>query len=226
MNNTWKVINEAGLHFFGKMNASISHEIKNVLAIINENAGLLEDLSGMADQDVPVDPARLKSIAGKIQQQVHRADVIVKNMNILAHSIDEQVKKVDPGELLVFMATLSKRLASMKGISFEPVMSENSPEIVTNPFLLETMLWRCLEFVMKAAGAEKTIEVSVQPNGQGIDINFTGLKVFGEKQSPSFPGEAEHALAGALGAKIAFNAEAEKIILSLPLKMQAAEPSG
>ena len=33
-----------GIQFFGKMAASISHEIKNVLAIINENAGLLEDI--------------------------------------------------------------------------------------------------------------------------------------------------------------------------------------
>ena len=32
-----------GLQFFGKMTASISHEIKNVMAIINESAGLLDD---------------------------------------------------------------------------------------------------------------------------------------------------------------------------------------
>ena len=41
---------EMGLQFFGRMSASISHEIKNVLAIINENAGLLEDFSLMADR--------------------------------------------------------------------------------------------------------------------------------------------------------------------------------
>ena len=40
---------ETGLQFFGKMTASISHEIKNVLAIINENAGLLEDLALLSD---------------------------------------------------------------------------------------------------------------------------------------------------------------------------------
>jgi hypothetical protein len=34
-----------GLQFFGKISASVSHEIKNVLAVIGENAGLLEDLA-------------------------------------------------------------------------------------------------------------------------------------------------------------------------------------
>ena len=223
MNNKRQIINDAGLQFFGKMNASISHEIKNVLAIINENAGLLEDLSHLAQQNMPVDPERLKSVAEKVQQQVRRADGIVKNMNTLAHSIDEQLKRVNPGELLAFMAALCKRLASMKGISLAPVISEKPPEIITNLFLLETMLWRCLDFSMRAAGAEKTIGLSVAENNQGIDIHFTGLSGAGEKQSPLFPGEVDHELAGALGGKIALNEEANKIILSLPLTVQGFE---
>jgi hypothetical protein len=42
------------------MTASISHEIKNVMAIINESAGLLEDYSLMAEKGMPIDPERLK----------------------------------------------------------------------------------------------------------------------------------------------------------------------
>jgi hypothetical protein len=38
------------------MTASISHEIKNVMAIINESAGLLEDYSLMAEKGMPIDP--------------------------------------------------------------------------------------------------------------------------------------------------------------------------
>jgi hypothetical protein len=50
-------IAETGLQFYGKITASVSHEIKNVLAIINENAGLLEDFTFMADRGKPIDPA-------------------------------------------------------------------------------------------------------------------------------------------------------------------------
>ena len=44
MNVTQAKIGETGLRFFGKINSSISHEMRNVLAIINENAGLMKDL--------------------------------------------------------------------------------------------------------------------------------------------------------------------------------------
>jgi len=57
---------ENALKFFGKMTASISHELKNVLAIINENAGLLEDLCAMAEKGRPVDPVRIKPCPEKL----------------------------------------------------------------------------------------------------------------------------------------------------------------
>ncbi|MEE4112297.1 MAG: hypothetical protein V2I40_05740, partial [Desulfobacteraceae bacterium] len=49
------------LAFFGKVNASISHELKNVMAIISETAGLLGDLSEMARGGGSVDPDMLIS---------------------------------------------------------------------------------------------------------------------------------------------------------------------
>ena len=57
-----RIIAETGLQFFSQISASISHELKNVLGIINENAGLLEDLTLMAERGVPLDPVRLKAM--------------------------------------------------------------------------------------------------------------------------------------------------------------------
>ncbi|MCJ7596564.1 MAG: sensor histidine kinase, partial [Desulfobacterales bacterium] len=79
------VIGEAGLQFFGKISASISHEIKNVMAIITESAGLMEDLTVLAEKGMPIDPQRLKTHAGKIMTQIRRADEIIKNMNRFSH---------------------------------------------------------------------------------------------------------------------------------------------
>ena len=69
MTTQWEMIAPEGFRFFGKMSASISHEIKNALAIINENAGLLEDLTLLAEQGRPTDPERLKKLAGSIITQ-------------------------------------------------------------------------------------------------------------------------------------------------------------
>ena len=46
-------LGESGLRFFGKISASISHEIKNAIAVMNENAGLIKDLIMMAERGRP-----------------------------------------------------------------------------------------------------------------------------------------------------------------------------
>ena len=74
MSLAWDIMATEGLQFFGKMTASISHEIKNTLAIMNENAGLLEDLSILAERGRPLDLERVKRIAGQVTKQIHRAD--------------------------------------------------------------------------------------------------------------------------------------------------------
>ncbi|MEJ2283420.1 MAG: histidine kinase dimerization/phospho-acceptor domain-containing protein, partial [Desulfobacterales bacterium] len=85
------IIAETGLQFFGRISASVTHEIKNVLAVVGENAGLLEDLTLMADRGQPIDPARLKKMSETVKKQVARADEILKNMNRFAHTSDEAV---------------------------------------------------------------------------------------------------------------------------------------
>ena len=100
MNNKWDAIGEQGFQFFGKMSATISHEINNALAIINENAGLLQDFTLMADKGMPLDHERLNNLAGKLTHQVRRAEGIVKNMNRFAHSVDETLKSIDLGNFV------------------------------------------------------------------------------------------------------------------------------
>ena len=99
---------ETELQFFGKMTASISHEIKNVMAIINESAGLLEDYTLMVEKGLPIDPLKLKVVARRVTKQIQRADDITKNMNSLAHSVDHFQKSVDLGEILELAVGLSK----------------------------------------------------------------------------------------------------------------------
>jgi len=151
------MLSETGFKFFGKMSASISHEIKNVLAIINENAGLLEDYTFMAEKGKAIDPARLKILAGKIKTQIQRADGIVKNLNKLAHSVDEPIGRVELNETLGFLAALSGRFASMQGVTLDRQRSENPVEITMSPFLLQNILWLCLEFAMEMIGEEKKV---------------------------------------------------------------------
>lgn len=216
MNRDWDVIGEQGLQFFGKMSATISHEINNSLAIINENAGLLQDFTLMADKGMPLDPVRLNSLAGKVIHQIRRAEGIVKNMNRFAHSVDESVKSVDLGEVVQLMVTLSARVASMRGVTVEPKPASVPVMINTNPFLLQNLIWLCLDFAMDAAGVGNTINIITVKTETGAQIRFMQVKNPAKAPLDKFPREREKALLDLLKADLSADAGVGKIVITLP----------
>ena len=211
----WDIIGEAGLQYFGKMSASISHELKNSLAIINEQAGLLEDFSLLAEKGRPIDPERMKGLAGKIIQQVRRADGIIKNMNRFAHSVDAPVKNVDLSEFLGFVVALSARLAALRGVTLVSVTQENPVEIATNPFILKNLLWLCLDFAMNWTGEEKNIRLTAEKAGSGARLRITQIRGLTKEATDGFPTEQEKALLDILKAEIAAHAESGEIVITL-----------
>ena len=216
MNNKLDVVGEQGLQFFGKMSANISHEINNALAIINENAGLLQDFSLMANKGMPLDPERLNSIAGKLIHQIRRAEGIVKNMNRFAHSLDEPTKSINLADVVDFVAVLSARFASMRGVKVELKPVESPVMITTNPFLLENLIWLCLDYAMDTAGEGNTINIIMERTKNGAHIMF--MPVEGPAKAPphKFPAEREQALLDYLKADFFADAGVGKIVVTLP----------
>jgi signal transduction histidine kinase len=211
MNWDWNVLGEAGLQFFGKMSASISHEIKNALAIINESAGLLEDLSLRAEKGIPVEPERVKKQAGNILKQIRRADEIMRNMNKFAHSVDEPMKNVDIGETVALVAALSGRFAMMKGIALETQPPASPITMYTSPFFIENLLYLCLDFCMDNAVQGKIVSMSIEKTEAGARIRFSHLDGLVETAEGVFPGERVAGLLSALGAELEVSKERKEI---------------
>jgi len=216
MNAKWDMIGEQGLKFFGKMSATISHEINNALAIINENAGLLQDFTLMADKGMPIDPERLHTLGGKIIQQVRRAEMIVRNMSRFAHSVDESAKNVDIGDIVALVVALSSRVASMRDVSVEPKPAESPVTITTNPFFLENLIWLCLDFAMDAAGEGHTIHIITEKMENGAQVRFMQVKNLAKAPLDRFPAEREKALLDALNADLTAELETGELVITLP----------
>ena len=213
MNGKADIIGEAGLKFFGKMSASISHEIKNILAIINENAGLLEDFTFLMDQGKPVDSERLKRLAQTLMKQVRRADLILKKMNRFAHSIDDPAKQVDLNEILELMTALADRLADMRSVRLDKRPAQNPVMLKTAPFHLLNLLWLTLDFAMGVAGDDKTVEFAPSATSNGASVSFRRLGDLNPSASMDFPTEQENALLAQVRAELTVNVENEEIIL-------------
>jgi C4-dicarboxylate-specific signal transduction histidine kinase len=209
----WETIAQEGFHFFGKMSASISHEIKNALAIINEKAGLLEDFSMLAGQGRPIDPERLKSLAGDIMKQIQRADGLVKRMNRFAHSSDDLIKMIDLGETLELITSIAGRLAAMREAQLDLVLPDHPVMVVTNPFLFENLIWSCLEFLLLEN--HKAIKIIPETRGDDILIHLIGQFSFSDDPGRPFPSEKEGALLASLKAELRMETQSGEMLLSL-----------
>ena len=209
------IIPETGLQFFGRISASISHEIKNVLAIVNENAGLLEDLTLMADRGKPIDPARLKIMAATLKKQVGRADGIIMNMNRLAHSIDQTVTTADLDQTIELVIALTARFAAMRGVKVDLQLPANPLTIKTAPFYLMNLLWLCLDFSMSASGDEKQVELVVEETENSVRIRFRRLAGLSAALLETFPSDREKNLLAVLEAALTTESERAEVVLRL-----------
>ena len=216
MSCKWDIIGREGLQFFGKMTASISHDIKNVLAIINENVGLLQDLCLMVDKGKALEPERVKTIAGNVIRQIQRADEIIRNMNQFAHSADEPVKSMDLGEILDIMKVLGTRFAAGRGVKLESKNLLGPVKIKTNPFFLENLIWLCINFAIDLTGKDKIIELISKETESGGEIRIKQIEGLTEEIMDSFPSEKEQALFNLLNAELTVNVNSGELIINLP----------
>ncbi|MBF0232924.1 MAG: HAMP domain-containing histidine kinase [Desulfamplus sp.] len=223
MNGQIEGLGNAGLNYFGSMSASIAHEIKNALAITNENAGLMEDLSLMAIKSgQPLDPERISRLSGKIMDQIKRADSIVKKMSRFAHSVDDPVKQIDLAEILELTLDLGRRSAQAYGVTLEPVKYDVPVSVQTNPFMFMNLLWLVVKSACKRVNSDKKLELALSKDQQVVKITIINLesldqaKQTQQKDEASIRQEEEIVnIASFLNITVDM-AQDKKIILTLP----------
>ena len=204
-----------GLKFFGKINASISHEIRNTLAVINENAGLIKDLIMMSEKGHPLDLGRIAGRVEKVLEQVKRSDNIVNNMNRFAHSVDDTFTKFNACEYIEFVTRLSERFAAMKGVSIKPELPAEPLEITTFPFLFENIIYLCIDQAMQYPGEEKTILISAHREEDRLRVEFRGISSGKEIENNLLSGSA--GIIEKLKAKIICKESSGSFILDIPV---------
>jgi len=216
MENDTQKSKDENLQFFGKIVASISHEIKNVMAIINEKAGLIKDLTLMAEKGVALDPARIQTLAEDLKFQIKRGDAIVQNMNKFAHSADEDSRQVDLCELTDLMVRLAQRFALRLSVTLDLKFPETTLKIKTHPFILESLIWDCLSFAMETSEKNGTVNITINKPEDTAELRFglTGNRFTDPLQS--FPGENTKFFIKRLHADLLIDKKTGELLLSLP----------
>ena len=120
---------------------------------------------------------------------------------------------IDLGETLDLVVSLVQRLAAMREARVDLVIPDHPVMVVTNLFLLENMIWLCLEFFLTEN--HKVVKLIPETTGEGARIRLVGQFGFPGDPARVFPSEKEKALLDALKAELRMEPQVGEMILSL-----------
>jgi len=147
--------------FFGKITAGTTHEIKNVLAIIQESSGLMEDIIDVTENGAfPHKDKFIKSL-NRIRGQIQRGIDITSRLNWFAHSSDHSPTNLDLNEITEQMVLLASRFARLKNVVLESSPSDPPLIIKSDPVSLEMALFESIEILLNVI--ESTGKITLSP---------------------------------------------------------------
>ncbi len=167
-----RLLLKSGLVFSGRITASVTHELNNVVGTIMQVVGLIEDLA-MTDEVRKADLSdKMLSVVERVERQADRGTALIQHLNAFAHLSDEDRADCRLGELLTTMANLSDRLVGLRKVSLKRSGLNQALTVVTSPMQLAQATFGCIQAALDATpgGSELELRLSERDSGADIDI--------------------------------------------------------
>lgn len=154
--------------FIGRITAGATHEIRNVLAIVKESAGLIEDLL-VASGGSGVDRERILKATARIETQMDRGAEQLTQLNRFAHSLDLDRSGTDLAEEVQRVAFFCRRVARAGSQQVEALEAGPLPLARADPLHVQMAVFSVAEYVLEhlPAGAILTLRAEVR-EGRGV----------------------------------------------------------
>jgi two-component system NtrC family sensor kinase len=210
----------------GRFAAGVAHEINNPLSIIDQKAGLIEDLVDFSE-DFPHQEKVSLSIIG-IHEGVQRCKVITHRLLGFARKMDTRTESIQLNDLLVEVISFLEKEALHNQIRLDLQLNENLPQVESDVGQLQQIFLNIINNGIDAVGLdgeiiisseqidEEHIQVTVSDSGPGMDSEtlkhifdpFFTTKVTGEGTGLGL--SITYGLIKRLGCKIHVESSVEK----------------
>lgn len=159
--------------FFGKVTASVTHEIQNVLAIIKETSGLVEDFIQLNQTNgLPDFEEKLGKCLETIKKQAYRGVSLTSSLNSFAHTPDNIQASIDLHETAKKLIIITDRLFKQKNVTVEIMESTSSFSIITDPVILQMVLFYSVECLIDTFQIQK-LTINIQAKETAAEIIFS-----------------------------------------------------
>jgi signal transduction histidine kinase len=160
--------------FMGRITAGVTHEMKNVLAIIKESAGLMEDILALTKDSPAPDSERFTRVISSINKQVERGVDLSTRLNAFAHSPDTRQAEIDLNILLDQVACLSARFARLKRVGVSATPQPEPVTLLNDPLRLHMLFVDCIDRLLQVAPAGSAIHMEPVKLGRGrVEVRFS-----------------------------------------------------
>jgi len=204
------------LQYFGNMLPSHSHEAKNVLAVINENAGLMNDYILMAQKGKSLNLERLSSLSAAIRKQVVRLNGLITDVRQAAEGIDNSTQEICLVDHARQVSELLSTKAAIRSVRFEVSASEEPILIHAKPVLLLHMLWVCLDYAMSASKQGSQIGLTLEKGTKDAGVLISGIDGLDSSTITAImPDEQRNAILSALAAGLKIDENEKTLMLTI-----------
>lgn len=165
-------------YFMGRIAAATTHELKNILAIMKETLGLLEDLVEFSPKEASVEQYRewLKKSVTTVTDQIGRGIALVQHFNRFAHVPDHPVLQINVRNSIQHLVTLCAHIIRLKQVKVEPeiaISPDSDIPLVTCPMYFYMTVFSILDTLMSQLPSGSKIGIKAEKIGDDIIVSFS-----------------------------------------------------
>ncbi len=156
----------------GRMATNVAHEINNPLAIINEKAGLIQDLFTLKQQYAGDE--KLSGLLASIRAAVQRAGKITKKLLTFARNFEAAVETINIEDVTREVFGFLEKEAQSRSIEIQVDVAPETPSIESDRGKLQQIFLNIINNAFAAMKDGNRLEVTVRPEKDNtIKIRFS-----------------------------------------------------
>jgi two-component system NtrC family sensor kinase len=176
-----QLIQSSKLASIGEFSAGIAHEVNNPLAVIDVEAGWIQDILKREKFKEMTDLDELKDSLREITTQVSRCKQITHKLLSFARKMESEIKEVSTNQLLDEVIDMREREASLSNIVFVRDYQSELPVIYSDPSLLRQVFLNLINNAMDAIQRGGEIRIGTQKGAQEdsilVRVSDTGMGI-------------------------------------------------
>lgn len=143
--------------FMGRVLASVTHDMQNVMAIVKESGCLVDDILSLNGYPRMKHGEKLKPAIGTIVEQVERGRNLMLMINGFAHAAGDFAEVADLCRFARQISVLAERMVLLKECRLQTECGQSPLLVQANAFLLMQAVYMGIAALLETCGSHRTV---------------------------------------------------------------------